>query len=87
MNELLNDSELNVTGGWTPDVPDLSHTLYYLTDEQIEELLKNGGLGGTIYVRVVRISDGWCSPWMTLEQMKAAKYPIGEYRVEYLEAP
>lgn len=39
----MNDEELKtVAGGWTPDPIVETHELYYLTDEQIAELLRMG---------------------------------------------
>mgnify|MGYP003292789906 CR=1 FL=1 len=40
--ELKNNDLEQVAGGWTPDPIIETHELYYLTDEQISELLRMG---------------------------------------------
>ena len=83
-NELKLEELEQVAGGWTPDPIIETHVLYYLTDEQISELLHMGWKpGDTIYVRLVSNVDGTGTGWATIDQMPSliAQLPIGSYRV------
>lgn len=83
-NELKTEELAQVTGGWTPDPIVETHELYYLTDEQIAELLRMGWKpGDTVYVRLVSDVDGSSTAWATIDRLPSliVQLPAGTYRV------
>lgn len=83
-NEMTNKELEQVAGGWTPAPIIATHELYYLTDEQISELLHMGWKpGDTVYVKLVSEVDGTSTAWATIDRMPQliAQMSAGNYRV------
>lgn len=82
-NELKLEELEQVAGGWAPDPINVTHELYYLTDEQISEILHMGWKpGDTVYVKLVNDEDGTSTAWATLDRMPQliAQMSAGKYR-------
>ena len=85
-NEMTNEELEQVAGGWTPAPIIATHELYYLTDEQISELLHMGWKpGDTVYVRLVSDTDGSSTGWAGIDQLPQliAQMSAGTYRVQF----
>lgn len=82
-NELKPEELAQIAGGWTPDPIIETHELYYLTDEQIREILNMGWKpGDTVYVKLVNEETGTSTAWATLDQLPQliAQMSAGKYR-------